>query len=251
MPRPRRTANTAILEGARRAIDRLGPARVTLAAVAREVGLAPATLLQRFGTKRALFLAVLDDGVRLVDARFAAAHAAHTSPLAALIAIASDPGPGSPSPAPESIGNRIAFQHLDLSDREVQRLALDTSTRATTGYRALIEGAIEAGEIRPCDPEALAFGIHALAAGSAARWTIHREGALRTWLRRDLLTLLTPYRTDQPTVTLADRPLPLAREAEPSNVSPLPPEGRAAPRARHARGAPRPARPADPSPRTR
>ncbi|MCA1563440.1 MAG: TetR/AcrR family transcriptional regulator, partial [Acidobacteria bacterium] len=35
---------------------RLGPVRLTLADVAREIGLSPATLVQRFGSKRGLLL---------------------------------------------------------------------------------------------------------------------------------------------------------------------------------------------------
>src|SRR4029453_18072761 len=62
MPRPKTVADDAVLDAAMRVIDRGGPSELTLAAVAREVGLAPATLLQRFQSKRGLLLAITSRG---------------------------------------------------------------------------------------------------------------------------------------------------------------------------------------------
>ena len=52
-------------------MSRLGPARLTLAEVAKEAGLSPATLVQRFGSKRGLMLALWAAAVEGVDACFA------------------------------------------------------------------------------------------------------------------------------------------------------------------------------------
>src|SRR5262245_45373389 len=84
MPRPRTATDAAILEAAHRVIARLGPARVTLADVGREAGLSPATLVQRFGSKRGLLLALARAAAGSVGDCFAAVRAAHASPLAAL-----------------------------------------------------------------------------------------------------------------------------------------------------------------------
>ena len=56
--RPRGMEDAAILRAAAEVIGRTGPARFTLAAVASEIGLVPATLVQRFGSKRGLLLAL-------------------------------------------------------------------------------------------------------------------------------------------------------------------------------------------------
>ena len=48
-PRPRTVSDVDILIAAHRVISRLGPARFTLADVAKESRLSPATLVQRFG----------------------------------------------------------------------------------------------------------------------------------------------------------------------------------------------------------
>lgn len=52
-PRPRRIDDAALLDAAGRVVSRLGPAKFTLADVAREAGLSPAALVQRFGSTRA------------------------------------------------------------------------------------------------------------------------------------------------------------------------------------------------------
>jgi AcrR family transcriptional regulator len=240
-PRPRTASNAEILEGAIRAISRLGPVRLTLADVAREVGLAPATLLQRFGSKRALLLAVVEFGVKSVEDRFIAVRAAHSSPLAALLAAATDMSRHVQSP--DSLANHLAFRQIDLSDPDFHRLALESSNRIRAGYQALIEEAVAVGELLPCEPAALARGIQAVAGGSQINWAIHRDGTLMSWLRKDLDTLLTPYRGSRPAfVAAADRavraavgvplPPPLADAVVPRAEPPAAP--RAAPRARHA-----------------
>ena len=69
-PRPRTVPDEQILGAAHRAMSRLGPARWTLAEVAKEAGLSPATLVQRFGSKRGLMLALWAAAVDGVDACF-------------------------------------------------------------------------------------------------------------------------------------------------------------------------------------
>jgi AcrR family transcriptional regulator len=59
MPRPRRISDEDVLAGALKVMFRKSPAEFTLAAVAAEVGIAPPTLVQRFGDKRGLILRAL------------------------------------------------------------------------------------------------------------------------------------------------------------------------------------------------
>src|SRR5215218_7030471 len=113
-PRPRTVPDEDILAATGRIIGRLGPSRFTLADVAREVGLSPATLVQRFGSKRGLMLALAGSAVEFVDACFATLRAAHPdSPLEALLAGATDMARHVASP--EEMANHLAFLQLDLS----------------------------------------------------------------------------------------------------------------------------------------
>src|SRR5208337_3534196 len=87
-PRPRETSDDAILEATAQAIARYGPVRLTLAHVATELGIAPATLMQRFGSKRGLLLALAKLGTASTEREYAAIRRAHPSPLAGLFAMA-------------------------------------------------------------------------------------------------------------------------------------------------------------------
>jgi AcrR family transcriptional regulator len=69
MARPRRISDEAVLSGAMKVMFGKGPAEFTLADVAAEVGIAPPTLLQRFGDKRGLILrALAQDNAAFADA---------------------------------------------------------------------------------------------------------------------------------------------------------------------------------------
>src|SRR6185295_8814414 len=86
-PRPRGTSDADLLAATHRVVSRLGP-NLTLGDVAREAGVSPATLLQRFGSKRGLLLAFAAAGSSDVGAEFDAIRAQHPSPLVALHALA-------------------------------------------------------------------------------------------------------------------------------------------------------------------
>src|SRR5579859_6738396 len=83
MARPRRISDEAALAGALRVMFRKGPAEFTLAAVAAEVGIAPPTLVQRFGDKRGLILRALaqDNGEFAAAIAEAPRSEEHTSEL--------------------------------------------------------------------------------------------------------------------------------------------------------------------------
>ncbi len=192
MPRPRTVSDAAILEGAFAVIARLGPANLTLADVSREVGLSPATLVQRFGSKRGLLLALAKIGAESVDGCFDAVRAAHSSPLAALIAAATEMARHVTSP--EELANGLAFLQMDVSDPEFHAHALTNSSCIQAGYRKLIDEAIVHRELISCNSERLARAVSAVAGGSLIAWAIHREGSAESWVRADIDTLLQRFR---------------------------------------------------------
>ena len=191
-PRPRTVTDERILMAAAGAINRLGPERLTLGDVAREVGLSPATLLQRFGSQRGLLLSLAEMGAGSVAACFAEVRAAHASPLEALLAAATAITRHMKSP--EALSNGLAFLQMDVSDPDFRRLALAQSRGTVDGYRLLLDQAVVAGELMPCDTRALARAIGALTGGSIIAWAIHRQGTAEKWVRQDLETLLAPHK---------------------------------------------------------
>ena len=211
MTRPRTVSDADILQAAGRAILRLGPVKLTLADVAREVGLAPATLVQRFGSKRGLLLALAESATASVDDCFAAVRAAHPKPLEALIAAATEMTRYVQSP--DEMANHLAFLQIDLSDPDFHRLMLQSSQRIEAGYRALLDEAVVAGELTPCDTARLARAVGALSGGSLLGWAVYRRGTAEAWVRDDLATLLDRYRPTAPRRTPPrDRSDPLAKD---------------------------------------
>jgi AcrR family transcriptional regulator len=191
-PRPRTIDDAAILEAAGRIISRQGPTKFTLADIATEVGLSAATLVQRFGSKRRLMLALACSARDSVEACFNLVRASNPTPLAALLAAATEMTRYVKSP--EEMSNHLAFLQADLSDPEFYAVMLENSRRILAGYQSLLDEAVAAREIVPCDTARLARAVDAVAGGSLIGWAVYREGTAETWVRTDLHTLLDPYR---------------------------------------------------------
>lgn len=196
MPRPRTASDESILGAAFRVISRLGPAKVTLADVAAEAGLAAATLVLRFGSKRGLLLALCRLNSDSMDGCFATIRAEHESPFDALVAAATHMS--RMVTTAEELANGLAFLQMDIGDPEFRAIALENSKALLAGYQSLIDDAIAAGELRRCDSKKLAQAVSAMAGGSIIGWAIHREGTAPAWVRGDVMTLLEPYRTKPP-----------------------------------------------------
>ncbi len=201
--RPRTVSDDAIMAGAARAIGRLGPARLTLADVATEAGLAPATLVQRFGSKRGLLLAFAAQAAAGVAAAFTRAGAARPSPIGALVDVLIDMTRDIATP--EALANHLAFLQIDLSDPEFHRHALNHAREVRAGIRRLLDAAVEAGELAPGDTERLARAIQATFNGALVTWAVFRTGSVADWVRDDLETLLRPLAEASPPDPSDDR----------------------------------------------
>jgi AcrR family transcriptional regulator len=205
-PRPRTASDDEILEGVVRAVARVGPARLALTDVARETGLAPATLLQRFGSKRGMLLAALErmgmEGERRTGEMRSLSGSRVGAVVAAVMSLAG------PDDTPATLANRLAFLHGELNDPEVHRIALERSRRRVAGYRALIDEAIVAGELVVVDAGRLARSLDAAVSGALLQWVVYREGSLAAWVREEAEGVLAPYRQRGPVGEAGGRPAP-------------------------------------------
>jgi AcrR family transcriptional regulator len=190
-PRPRSTSDAEILSATHRAVTRVGPKRLTLADVAREAGVSPATLVQRFGSKRKLLLAFVATGSSEIEAEWARILSlAERSPLEALYAYAECMAGLAPNP--DVLANHMSFLQMDLVDPEFHRHALAQARHTLEFLRKTLDDAVDRGELAPCDTTRLARAVQATIGGSLMQWAIDREGKLRRRLREDLETLLRP-----------------------------------------------------------
>jgi AcrR family transcriptional regulator len=157
-------------------VARDGPSRLTLASVAAEAGLSPATLVQRFGSKRDLLLAVSAGSADAVRNAFARARDQHGDPHDAVVAALVTLTEGVRTP--EALANSVAFLALDLADPDFLALA----QRHAAERRSEIAGLL--------GDEALARAIEVAYNGSLITWAVDRDGNLPARLEADLRAVL-------------------------------------------------------------
>jgi AcrR family transcriptional regulator len=195
-PRPRETTDEEILAATARVMQRLGPAQITLADVAKEACVVPATLIQRFKTKRELLLAACRTAPDAVPRQFAAARAKYSSPLTALVEIYADCSGFAPTP--EAVANGLAYLQVDLTDPEFHAATLAQFRAFRAQTRRLLDEAVAARELCACDTEELARLLQQLNGGAMLEWAVVRQGPLDEWVRREMEALLRPYRRISP-----------------------------------------------------
>ncbi|MFD0356993.1 TetR/AcrR family transcriptional regulator [Streptomyces sp. NPDC127110] len=197
MARPRGVEDAEILRAAARVMGRVGPAGLTLAAVAREVGLVPGTLVQRFGSKRGLLLALAD--LSAAEARELAGRVRpeHDTALGALTALTVETM--SVMATPESFAHHLAFLCADLTDPELYERALAVHRAQTRAVAELLAEAAATGELRAgTDVAALTRTVQAVTAGAGLTWALDREGTLRERMRHELGVALSPHLPPHP-----------------------------------------------------
>ncbi|WP_234362317.1 TetR/AcrR family transcriptional regulator [Streptomyces sp. IMTB 1903] len=192
MARPRGVEDAVILQAAARVMGRVGPSGLTLAAVAREVGLVPGTLVQRFGSKHGLLLALADRSAQEAGELAVRARTAHPSALGALAALASQTLAGMDTP--ESFAHHLAFLCTDLTDPQLYERALAVHRSQRRAIESLLAEAAQAGELRAgTDVAALAGTVQAITVGAGLTWAVERRGSLAERLRHELDTVLRPH----------------------------------------------------------
>src|SRR3984893_14693390 len=144
-PRPRQTSDEAILMATTHMMQRRSPVDLTLADVAKEAGVVPATLIQRFGTKRGVLLAACRPAPGGVPVQFGAARAKYGSPLKTLIELyVKCSGFAS---TPEAMANGLAYLQIDLIDPEFRAITLAQFTAIRDATKKIVHPSVEANEL--------------------------------------------------------------------------------------------------------
>jgi len=178
MPRKRSIPDTAVLDAALALAESAGPGALTFASLSAESGLAPATLVQRFGTKARLLQAALLRAWDLLDEATAAADAA------------SGPGPagvvemvvalsGQYDPAEDA--DQILLLREDLRDPVLRARGQAWIATLAAAIERRLDGA----------PPGVGRLVVAQWQGSLTVWQFHREGDLDVALGAAVASLLT------------------------------------------------------------
>jgi AcrR family transcriptional regulator len=191
-PRPRKVTDSQLFAATHKAMSRVGPGDLTLAAIAEEAGVTAAVLVQRFGSKRALLLALSEKCADGAGDLIAALAKQRASPLAALRAYADCMAGMAASPA--ALSRSLAYLQIDLTDPDFRKHLVRQARATRAGLRRLVRAASEAGELTPnVKPAQLARTIESVLSGSLLTWAFYRQGTAGQWMRADLKAVLAPY----------------------------------------------------------
>ena len=191
-PRPRKVTDQQLFAAAHAVMSKVGPGELTLAAIAKEAGVTAAVLVQRFGSKRALLLALSEEAAQRANEFFAALGKRHASPLAALYAYADCVSGMATSPV--ALVRNLSYLQIDLTDPDFRRNLVKQARATRAGLRRLIAAATAAGELAGnAQPAQLARTIDATLSGSILTWAFYQNGSAAQWIRADLEAVLAPY----------------------------------------------------------
>ena len=190
--RPQKVTDDQVFAAAQRAISRRGPHELTLADIAEEAGVTAGRLVQRFGSKRALMVALSERFAQSAGPVFASLRAAHRAPLSVLRAYARCMA--DLAPTPEALLRNLAYLQEDLADDDLRRHLLGNARATRRELAALLREAVAAGALQPgVDARALARTIEAVIGGSLMSWATYREGTAADWIERDFEAVLAPW----------------------------------------------------------
>ena len=189
--RPRKVTDDDVFMAAQRAMSRLGPGELTLAAIASEAGVTAGLLVQRFGSKRDLLLALSE--------RFSGGTAEMfddlkrgRSPLAAIRAYCD--GMANLASSPAALARNFAYLQIDLGDPDFRRHLATQALATRQQLQKLIRAAIDEDELLPdTNAKQLARTVEAIISGSMLSWAFYQDGPAGKWMRHDLEAVLKPY----------------------------------------------------------
>lgn len=173
-------------------MTRLGPGELTLAQIAAEAGVTAGALAQRFGSKRALLLALAEQAAVGAGDFLRGLRAEHPSPLATVRAYAECMAHLAQSPA--ALARNLAYLQIDLADADF-RAHLSAQARATRAAIAeLLAEAVATGELAPgTEVATLARSVEVAMNGALLTWAFEQEDSAAAFIRASVDAVLAPH----------------------------------------------------------
>lgn len=180
MPRTKTIPDEDVLAAVIRVFVAIGPSSFTLAAVAAETGLAPATLVQRFGNKRGLLIAAWRWSNDQLAARLSGI-SGKAATQDRLIDELTELAEGFGDPA--SMADQLVILAEDLRDPELAAIAAER----TEMIRAFARRCLPRTKLRPASAGRL---IEAMWHGSIIQAAIDRNQDVPKQVRRNLTAIV-------------------------------------------------------------
>jgi AcrR family transcriptional regulator len=202
--RPRAVSDEEVFAAAHRAMSRLGPGDLRLVDIAEEAGVSASALVQRFGSKRKLLIALSRAWSGSAADFFVELRARNQAPLDVLRDYASCIAGMAASPA--AFARNLAYLQIDLTDEDFRETLEAYARSARAEIAGELRAAVDAGELlESADPDRLARTVEAVLSGSLMTWAHYREGDAASWMRADLDAILEPWLAER---SFSARPAP-------------------------------------------
>ena len=191
-PRPRKVSDEEVFAAAYRAMNRLAPGELTLAEIAAEAGVTAGALVQRFGSKRELLLALAAGAAAATGDMIEGLRSTHPAPLDALRAYAACLA--QLAGTPEALGRSLAYLQIDLTDQAFRQHLLVQARATRASMTRLLEEAHAKGDlVADTDIPRLARAVETALSGSMLTFAIYQEGTAERWMSDDLDAVLAPH----------------------------------------------------------
>lgn len=173
----------SVLEKALLVISERGPEAFTLADVGKAVGLAPATLMQRFGSKQQLLiLAAKQANIKLREdlAELKKKKLPWNQEVIHLLSAVPE-GFGSR----QEIANSLGVLKLDMVDKELHPIARELFESLRNRLQELVQEGQAVGQLdASLDAKAITWELDALRHGFIIQWCLSGNHSLQKWLEK-------------------------------------------------------------------
>lgn len=210
MGRPRRFDDEAVFLATARAVRSHGYARLTVEAVAGELGYTGPALMGRFGSKSGLLRAYLLWANEASLRRFRRAREENPSPLEALRARFRIPTEERLDEVSDSLTyiNLVVFHVAAWADPQLRDMEEERRKLFESEIASLLDVAQQTGEIAGCDVHRLGKTLLAALTGTALQWASDQDRVIQDRLVEVIDELVEPYRTHRSNDELFSKPGP-------------------------------------------
>ncbi|WP_214630497.1 TetR/AcrR family transcriptional regulator [Paenibacillus agaridevorans] len=197
MARPREYSDERILGGIYSALGKYGYAKLTLDNIAKEIEISPAALSKRFGSKKSMILFYLEAVNEGMSARFAELRHSQNASLQSLRTMFEDAVMKVDDPVMLANLTSVYIESVsdpELLERSRRRLRIIDET-----VHYFIGQALDHGELRSDNPEALARVLQSAIAGSLLIRLNDDTQPLKNWVEECFAVVLKSTPAAAPT----------------------------------------------------
>ena len=189
MPRKKKTEDSVILKMILRVIIKQGATTFSLEDLSKETGLSPATLLQRFGSKKEILHKAIELANHDLQNDLTNRPVGNKSPLQEVMDIYMEFS--APFLNPSDVASGLDILKLDITEERLNHLTRNYFEIRRNKIESLIILARVNGEISAdINADELAWNLECLWQGSIMMWALTGEGLLHDWMKERFSTYL-------------------------------------------------------------